>query len=49
MKSRADGIGWEDRVDGEIVTVMWEIVEAVRQQDLVWGKWHVPKSEKGIK
>ena len=27
---------------------MWEIVE-VRQQDLVRGKWHVPKSEKGIK
>ena len=31
MKRRIDGIGWEDRVDGEIVAVMWEVVEEVQR------------------
>ena len=48
MKRTADGIGWEDRMDGETVVVTREIVKEVRWQDPVRMKWHVLKSEKSI-
>ena len=48
MKRRVEVIGWEDRVDGQIIAVMWEVIEEVQQHNPVQEKSHVPKSEKGI-
>ena len=48
VKRRAEGVKWEDKVGQETVKMMREIVERVRRDDPVNGRWYAPKSEKGV-
>ena len=37
---------WEDKVDQETAKIMQEILERVRCEELVRGRWYVPQSAK---
>lgn len=48
VKRRAEGVRWDDNVGQETVEMMKEIVERVRREDPVRGRWYAPKSETGV-
>ena len=47
VKRRAEGERWDDSIGQQASKMMMEILQAVRQQDPVRGKWKVEKTEKG--
>lgn len=48
VKRRAEGVRWEDKVKQETVEMMKNIVERVHREDPVRGRWHAPKSVRGV-
>ena len=47
IKRRAAGSSWEDPVGSEALAMITEVVERVREDDPVRGRWHVPKTDHG--
>ena len=47
VKRHADGQKWTDYVGDRASKMLQEVVERVRENDPVKGKWQVPKSDKG--
>lgn len=48
VKRRAEVTRWEDEVSRETVMIMKDIVERVRREDPVRGRWHAPTSVRGV-
>lgn len=48
VKRRAEGVRWDDKVGQETVEMMKDIVERVRREDPVRGRWYAPKSGVGV-
>lgn len=48
VKRRAEVVRWEDKVKQETVEMMKDIVERVHREDPVRGRWHAPKSGRGV-
>ena len=48
IKRRAEGVNWEDKVGQETMAMLRELIERVRNEDPVHGRWYAPKVEKGV-
>ncbi|GAB1600005.1 hypothetical protein Ahia01_000278000, partial [Argonauta hians] len=48
VKRRAEGRKWSDEVGQETTDMMAEVMERVRREDPVRGRWNVPRSTKGV-
>ena len=48
IKRKATGMRWKDKVGQETVKMMQEILERVRCEDPVRGRWYAPQSAKGV-
>ena len=47
IKRGAEGSGWEDQVGNKTVTMMKEVLQRVRENDPVKGRWYVNDSKSG--
>ena len=48
VKRNAEGTKWDDYVGDHTMTMMKEVVDKVRLEDPVAGKWTVPKTTRGV-
>lgn len=48
VKRRAEGVRWDDKVGQETMEMIKDVVERVRREDPVKGRWYAPKSGTGI-